>query len=217
MCYFASGCEHSYTHSTCLECMNREKQFFSFCGRCHLFKQHQREQCDVSNHICYASHSILPTRRASREVGGTVEQQPSLECMCHNGINSEPWLMFYIYNHPSQLCHRNGQRTRVSSWCVWLIQFSVGPILHITFFRVFPKVTMLSLFMASESKCSLRVCAKLSNLQRSDINWCIFWTPAALSTATSPVCTDTMENECLRETEREGKVARKGGSLHPGL
>lgn len=121
MYYFASGCKHSYTHSTsCLECMNREKQSFSFCGRCYLFKQHQREQCDVSNHICYASRSILPTRRASREVGGTVEQQPSLECMCHNAINSEPWLMFCIYNHPSQRCHRNGQRTRVSSWSSFL-------------------------------------------------------------------------------------------------
>lgn len=96
-----------------------EKWSFCICGCCYLFKQQQREQCDVSNHICYASHSILPTRRASREVSGTVEQQPSLECMCHYGINSEPWLMFCICNHLSQHCHRSGQRTRVSSWMVW--------------------------------------------------------------------------------------------------
>lgn len=38
-----------------------------------------------------------------------------------------------------------------------------------------------------------------------------------MSTVTPSVCTETVEADCLGLTERGGKVARKGGSLHPGL
>lgn len=199
----ASTFTHIRHHA--LKACAEEKWSFCICGCCYLFKQQQREQCDVSNHICYASRSILPTRRASREVSGTVEQQPSLECKCHYGINSEPWLMFCICSHPSQHCHRSGQRTWVPSWMVWtdLVLGTRG----VTTSRVFEGPQ--SLFFG----CALI----FLNVQRSDVNWCVFWRPAALSTAMPPVCTGTMQAECPRATEREGRVASKGGSLHPVL
>lgn len=158
MCYFASGYEHSYTYpaSTCsaLNVWTEEKWSFCFCRCCYLFKQQQREQCDVSNHICYASHSILPTRRASREVSGTVEQQPSLECMCHNSVYSEPWLMLCIYNHPSQCCHHNGHRTWVCSWMVWanpLLVWDWRNVQHPPGSFLWSAVPLLMLLMARES------------------------------------------------------------------
>lgn len=103
MCYSACGCRgltHSRHHA--LNVWTEQKWSFCFCC-CHcLVKQQQREQCDASNHIWYASHTILPTWHASREVPGTVKHpQSSLECMCHDGINPQPWLMLYIYNHSS--------------------------------------------------------------------------------------------------------------------
>lgn len=110
----ASTFTHIRQHA--LKACAEEKGSFCICGCCYLFKQQQREQCDVSNHICYASRSILPTRRGPREGSGTVEQQPSLECMCHCGINSEPWLMFCICSHPSQRSENTGPILSGLNW-----------------------------------------------------------------------------------------------------
>lgn len=152
MCYSACSCcslTHSRRHA--LNVWTEEKWSFCFCCRHCLVKQQQREQCDASNHIWYASHNILPTWHASREVPGTVEHpQSSLECMCHDGINPQPWLMLYIYNHSSQRCHHNSQKIWVSSSTVWAAPTHVCDYVEHPRGCQFFSPTMVSLVMAWE-------------------------------------------------------------------
>lgn len=59
-------------------------------------------------------------------------------------------------------------------------------------------------FAVVYSPCSLAALIFL-NVQRSDINWCVFWRPAALSTAMPPVCTSTMQNASGRQRGKGGQ------------
>lgn len=97
--------------------------------------------------------------------------------------------MSCIYNHPSQRCHHNGQRTRLSSWLVWadpLLVWDSGNVQHPvvcspTVSSVHgPRVELESAFLFFGRALSFL------NVQRSGSNWCVFWRPAALSTATAP-------------------------------
>lgn len=144
-----------------------------------------------------------------REVPGTVEHpQSSLECMCHNGINPNPWLMLYIYDHPSQ------QKTWILSWTVW----ADAACAH----KSRTCSTLKGLFPVCDRVVetgnglrlnlgSLSFCCALSSLtaQRRDRVWCVFWRPAALSTLRPPVRSDTMEAEGLGVTERGGRVCEE--------
>lgn len=111
--------------------------------------------------------------------------------MCHDGINPQPWLMLYIYNHPSQQCHHNSQKTWISSWMVWVdparvcnpwyVQRPRGP------FSVCSHVVESSNGLRLKLE-SLSFCCALSSLtaQRRNGVWCVFWRPAALSTLRPP-------------------------------
>lgn len=119
MCYSAPGSDQSYTFpASCFESVNRGKRVFCFCCCDYLVSSNSVNS--VMSPITSGMHHIPfpPPLDAPRgEVPGTAEHpQSSLECMCHVGINPQPWLMLYIYNHPSQDCH---QKTRTSSWTVW--------------------------------------------------------------------------------------------------
>ena len=147
------------------------------------------------------------------EVPGTAEHpQSSLECMCHNGINPYPWLMLYIYDHPSQ------QKTWIWSWTVWADPAcahksrTCSPLkgLFPVCDRVVETGNGLRLKLGS-----LSFCCALSSLtaQRRDRVWCVFWRPAALSTLRPPVRSDTMEAEGPRG-DREGREGLWGGVGH---
>lgn len=189
MCYSASGFNQCYTHPTsCLECANRGKMIF--CLRCCYYLVSSNNVNSVMAPITSGMHHIPfpPAQRACGEVPGTAEHpQSSLECMCHDGINPQPWLMLYIYNHPSQHCHHNSQKTQISSWTVWAdparlcnswyVQRPQGP------FSVCSRVVETSNGLRLKLE-SLSFCCALSSLtaQRRDRVWCVFWRPAALST-----------------------------------
>lgn len=120
MCYSASGSNQSYTHPTsCLGCVNRGKMIFWVCC-CYYLVSSNNVNSVMSPITSGMRHIPFPRLNVPRgEVPGTVEHpQFSLDCMCHDDINQQPWLMLYIYNHPSQCCHHNSQKIWFSSWTV---------------------------------------------------------------------------------------------------
>lgn len=117
MCYSASGFQRIQLHA--LNVWTEEKWSFALvAATIWLAVTTWTVWCLQSHLVCITYHSS-PLCVPRGEVPGTAEHpQSSLECMCHDGINPQPWLMLYIYSHPSEHCHHNSQKTWVLSWMV---------------------------------------------------------------------------------------------------
>lgn len=140
--------------------------------------------CLQSHLVCITYHSS-PLCVPRGEVPGTAEHpQSSLECMCHDGINPQPWLMLYIYSHPSEHCHHNSQKHGFNLERLELMFGSPGT------YNLLEGPSSVSSHVAVSHKElifeleSLSFCCPRSSLTapKRDRVWCVFWRPAALST-----------------------------------